>query len=171
MQEQSKRTKDKEFEKQYLVEKIPFDLSPFTVYPIVQAYIEFASEAKDGMEKRIREKGEKYYFTKKRGIGYEKDEYENPMEKEEFYKLWPSLFERNRHIEKDRYEIPYGELTIEFDIFKGRHKGLMIAEIEFPNREAGNGFTPPSWVGREITDDLRYTNQSLILYGLPEEII
>lgn len=59
-------------------------------------------------------------------------------------------------IKKVRTHIPYGELTIELDVFHGELDGLIIAEVEFPSVDYP--FTPPSWFGKEVTGDKRYTN-------------
>jgi CYTH domain-containing protein len=40
-------------------------------------------------------------------------------------------------------------------------------EVEFGSREASERFAPPPWVGRELTGDKRYANQSLALGGRP----
>ena len=53
----------------------------------------------------------------------------------------------------------------EVDEFCGRHHGLIIAEIELdkPDRRIR---TIPQWIGREVSDDLRFTNLSLAENGL-----
>lgn len=50
----------------------------------------------------------------------------------------------------------------ELDEFLGRHAGLWIAEYELPSAKAKLPALPP-WVGREVTDDRRYTNNNLSL--------
>ena len=40
-------------------------------------------------------------------------------------------------------------------------------EVEFGSREASERFAPPPWIGRELTGDKRYANQSLALAGRP----
>ena len=54
----------------------------------------------------------------------------------------------------------------EIDIFKGKLEGLIIAEIELKSEDEEIG--SPSWCGKEITDDHRYSNASLAMNGLPE---
>lgn len=51
------------------------------------------------------------------------------------------------------------------DVFTGRHKGLVIAEIEF--RKDGEKIALPPWAGKEITTDKRYSNLNLALNGVP----
>ena len=70
------------------------------------------------------------------------------------------LFAADRLIEKHRYHVPSVEgLTWEVDIFTGALAGLEIAEIELPTVDTP--FVLPAWVGAEVTDDLRYSNQAL----------
>jgi CYTH domain-containing protein len=63
-------------------------------------------------------------------------------------------------ISKTRYKIPQGELCWEIDIFHAENEGLIIAEIElgYPDQP----FYIPNWIGKEVTDDARYYNASLI---------
>lgn len=77
---------------------------------------------------------------------------------DEFEELWPLTM--GARIEKQRIRIPYGELTIELDFYENSD-GLITAEVEFPSPEAAAMFEPPSWFGREITDDLGLRNRAL----------
>ncbi|MHA6690257.1 CYTH domain-containing protein [Devosia sp. A449] len=62
-------------------------------------------------------------------------------------------------IEKRRYLVPFGGLIWEVDEFAGRHRGLIIAEVELSDE---NQSVPlPAWVGAEVTYDDRYNNASL----------
>jgi CYTH domain-containing protein len=54
------------------------------------------------------------------------------------------------------------------DEFLGPLGGLLIAEAEFETDEALGRFSPPSFVGREITDDPRYSGHALATQGLPQ---
>lgn len=49
----------------------------------------------------------------------------------------------------------------ELDRFLGRHAGLWIAEVELPRVRAALPRPRPPWLGREVTDDPRYTNARL----------
>ncbi|MCQ2294173.1 MAG: hypothetical protein MJZ67_00835 [Bacteroidales bacterium] len=55
----------------------------------------------------------------------------------------------------------YVGLTAELDIFHGRHRGLMLVEVEFPNTEEANKFEPPYWFGVEVSSDPHYRNSYL----------
>ncbi|NEW79751.1 MAG: CYTH domain-containing protein [Gelidibacter sp.] len=66
----------------------------------------------------------------------------------------PTIIEKIRHI------IPANDnLYFEVDEFFGENKGLIIAEIELPNENTE--FTKPSWLGKEVTGQLKYYNASL----------
>ena len=39
--------------------------------------------------------------------------------------------------------------------------GLLTAEIEFPSEAAARAFSPPPWLGEEVTGDATYANQNL----------
>lgn len=64
-------------------------------------------------------------------------------------------------ISKIRYVVPYHGLTWEVDVFQGRHKGLVLAEIELPDEDAV--FDMPPFVGVEVTGDEKYYNSNLAL--------
>lgn len=62
-------------------------------------------------------------------------------------------------VRKVRYCVPNGDLIWEVDQFCDDNDGLAVAEIELPS--ADHPFEKPAWVGREVTDELRYTNVAL----------
>jgi CYTH domain-containing protein len=62
-------------------------------------------------------------------------------------------------LEKIRYFIKMGNHIIEVDEFLGSNKGLVIAEIETEN--ADDNIEVPSWVGEEVTGDIKYYNSQL----------
>ena len=61
---------------------------------------------------------------------------------------------------KTRYIVPEQGHLFEIDVFHGKNEGLVIAEIELSNED--ENFIRPSWLGKEVTGDLRYYNASLI---------
>ena len=69
---------------------------------------------------------------------------------------------------KVRHHIPFDEHVIELDVFGDGLDGLVFAEVEFDSSEALVAFEPPTWFGREVTDDGRYTNAALALNGRPD---
>ena len=62
-------------------------------------------------------------------------------------------------IEKTRHYVTIDEHTWEIDEFHGDNQGLIVAEIEIET--VTTKFTPPSWIGDEVTQDLRYYNNNL----------
>lgn len=63
-------------------------------------------------------------------------------------------------IEKTRYRIVHGRDLWEVDVFHGANDGLLVAECELET--ADQVLELPVWVGREVTDDFRYANSSLV---------
>ena len=64
--------------------------------------------------------------------------------------------------------MPLGDgLEAEVDVFEGDLAGLVTAEVEFGSERQSRDFQPPAWLGKEVTGDRRYANQSLALEGDP----
>jgi CYTH domain-containing protein len=59
-----------------------------------------------------------------------------------FETLWPLT--EGRRIEKTRYELPHGDVTIELDEFGGDLEGLLLAEAESTRRKPANSLRKPS---------------------------
>ena len=76
-----------------------------------------------------------------------------------FAALWPATI--GRRLRKLRHEVPWKDLIIEIDTYRGRNAGLVVAEVEFPSQAAARKFQPPSWFGREVTGGKRYSNVKL----------
>ncbi|NSY61400.1 CYTH domain-containing protein [Agrobacterium tumefaciens] len=64
-------------------------------------------------------------------------------------------------IEKMRHTVDYGGFTWEVDVFEGKYKGLIVAEVEMDDENANPDL--PSWLGKEVTGDRRFSNQSLAM--------
>ena len=62
-------------------------------------------------------------------------------------------------IEKTRYLIRSGAHTVEVDEFHGDNEGLVVAEIELSDE--AEAFLPPSFLGKEVTGDVRYYKYAL----------
>lgn len=63
-------------------------------------------------------------------------------------------------IEKERYLVPCGGLTIEVDVFHGDNEGLVMAEIELPSEDY-NLPPLPDFIHTEVTSDPCYYNSYL----------
>lgn len=62
-------------------------------------------------------------------------------------------------IEKTRHFVNDGQHVWEIDVFAGENQGLIVAEIELS--EIGEDFNRPSWLGEEVSHDVRYYNNNL----------
>ena len=66
---------------------------------------------------------------------------------------------RGAQIEKVRHSLDLTGGDWVVDEFRGRHNGLVLAEIELDSPTAG--FDRPAWLGDEVTGDPQYYNSSL----------
>lgn len=62
-------------------------------------------------------------------------------------------------VQKTRHLVQHDGHTWEIDVFHGDNDGLVMAEIELG--AADEAFTPPLWLGAEVTADRRYANAAL----------
>ncbi len=65
-------------------------------------------------------------------------------------------------IEKTRYHVEFSGFIWEIDLFSGANSGLVVAEIELA--EIDQDFSRPSWLGIEVSDEIRYYNSHLAGY-------
>jgi adenylate cyclase len=144
-----------EIERKWLVDNPP-KLSKRKAAKIIQGYISIGSDA---AEVRLRRRNGRFFQTIKTGEGLQRGEIEISLSGEQFKKLWPAT--RDRRLEKVRYSIKWRGRKIELDVYKRELTGLMIAEVEFRSRRQAALFSPPSWFGREVTNDRKYKNASL----------
>ena len=108
---------------------------------------------------RLRKKGKTASLTFKVGRGAQREEREIKLSPKQFAALWPATL--GRRLYKLRYEVPWKNFLIEIDIYRRKHKGLVVAEVEFPSRTACRKFKAPAWFGREVTGNKRYSNVRL----------
>ena len=150
-----------EIERKFLVDRLPDGLPEGE--PIEQGYLAIGD---DGVEVRVRRRGDATSLTIKSGPGMVRTEEEFPIDVRRFESLWPLT--EGRRVTKTRHLIPLdGGLTAELDVYGGDHDGLLTAEIEFASVEASDAFAPPAWLGRDVTGDRRFANQALALGRRP----
>ena len=144
-----------EIERQFLAVELPS--LPKEYESIRQGYVAFLPEI------RIRDvDGKRFTLTVKRGAGLVREEWETEISRQEFESLAARLYPATRMIEKRRYRIPLAnKLTAELHVHGGAFAGLNYVEVEFPTVEAANEFRPPSWFGREVTKDARFSYTTL----------
>lgn len=157
-----------EIERKFLINRLPADLSSFRHCVIQQAYLNTDPVL------RIRRQDDDYFLTYK-GKGFmAREEYNLPLNEQAYYHLLDKadgiVISKKRYlipIEEpaftDGYEIPGKsmDLKIELDIFEPPLAPLIIAEVEFPDEETANAFLPPSWLGKDVTNDPNYHNSNL----------
>ena len=151
---------NREIERKFLVDKewLPDILKHFRSFVIDQGYL--ATESA-GRQVRLRKAGSTRSLTFKVGRSSHREEREIKLSPKQFAALWPGT--AGRRLRKVRYEIPWDDVLIELDIYRGRHAGLVVAEVEFPDRASYRRFKAPWWFGREVTGEKRYSNVRLAL--------
>ncbi len=145
----------KEIERKFIVANPDLIPPSSKSHHIRQAYISSNPDA----TVRIRVCDEKAFITVKgRNTGAVRDEWEYPVPLTDAIEMATKLC-GGFAIDKTRHIVCHEGWKWEIDIFHGRHKGLMLAEIEIPDIES-NPPLPP-FVGLEVTDDPRYYNSTL----------
>ena len=145
-----------EIERKFLVIG-DFKSQAFEQSRIVQGYISSAR----GRTVRVRIRNGRGYLTIKGASnesGTSRYEWEKELslhEAEELMKLCePGV------IDKTRYLVRSGEHIFEVDEFYGENEGLIVAEAELNAED--EAFVKPSFIGQEVTGDVRYYNSQLM---------
>lgn len=141
-----------EIEKKFVVCTMP-ELSRYPVHFIEQAYLNTDPTL------RIRREDDQFYITYKHGSGIAREEYNLWIDEKSYRHLLAKA--DGRIITKKRYLIPDRRWTIELDVFEGDFEGLVFAEVEYASVEEAESYTPPAWLGRELSGDIRYYNSYL----------
>ncbi|MCD6429807.1 MAG: CYTH domain-containing protein [Deltaproteobacteria bacterium] len=111
---------------------------------------------------RVRISGEQANLNIKSSTpGTVRSEYEYPVPVTEAEELLADLCHESI-IEKIRYHVEFSGFTWEIDVFSGANSGLVVAEIELS--EIDQDFPRPAWLGREVSDKIRYYNSHLAGY-------
>ena len=111
---------------------------------------------------RVRISGEQANLNIKSSTpGTVRREYEYPIPVAEAEELLADLC-HELLIEKIRYHVEISDFIWEIDVFSGVNLGLVVAEIEL--NEIGQDFPRPAWLGREVSDEIRYYNSHLAGY-------
>lgn len=151
-----------EIERKFLVPALPADLLRHRSHEIDQGYLALTPQ---GVEVRVRRKGGKCFLTVKHGPGLSRVEVELPLPEKDFDVLWPLT--EGRQLRKTRYDIPLpGGRTVELDVYAGKLEGLWTADVEFEDGASARAFEPPDFLGREITGDPAFRNETLAREGI-----
>ena len=155
----STKPSSREIERKFLLKRFPPGLKKFHHDIIEQGYL---AVGPGGLQVRLRKKGSVRSLTFKQGTKGEREEREIRLSLEQFNTLWPATV--GRRLTKVRYDVPWKTYTIEIDIYRGRHDGLIVAEVEFDDQKSCATFEPPDWVGRDVTGKPKYSNVALALH-------
>ncbi|GFO72166.1 adenylate cyclase [Bathymodiolus japonicus methanotrophic gill symbiont] len=91
-------------------------------------------------------------------IGAQRHEYEYDIPAQDAHELLNTLCHQPL-VEKTRRLVVINQHTWEIDEFAGENQGLIVAEIELS--DVNETFEKPGWVGKEVTEDVRYYNNQL----------
>lgn len=151
-----------EIERKFLVEG-DFKPMAYAQSRIVQGYISSAR----GRTVRVRIRDGRGYLTIKgpsNAAGTSRYEWEKELPLDEAQELMrlcePGI------IDKTRYLVRSGRHTFEVDEFYGDNEGLVVAEVELADEN--EPFRKPSFIGREVTGDVRYYNSHLMKHPYRE---
>jgi adenylate cyclase len=152
-----------EIERRYLVAKEGWRARADDGVAIRQFYL----AARPSFSARIRiVEAREAILTIKTGGGLCRGEYEYPIPLDDARELEAARI--GSVVAKRRHRLPLGELTVEIDVFEAPYAPLVLAEIELPSPEAQPVL--PAFIGREVTDDARYTNAALAEAGRAPEL-
>jgi adenylate cyclase len=114
----------------------------------------------DACSIRVRVSGDKAYLNiKSATLGVHRTEFEYAIPHSDAEEMLDKMCSSGL-IEKTRHYIEYEGKTWELDVFAGDNQGLVLAELEL--RSGDETFVRPPWIGKEVSDDARYYNVSLV---------
>ena len=144
-----------EIEKKFLLQNEKWRSLSEKGHVIKQGYLSTEKER----TVRVRLFDETGYLTiKGKSVGNSRLEFEYEIPKEDALQLLSLC--KKPIIEKSRHKIKFGNHIWEVDEFEGVNEGLIVAEIELESEN--ENFEIPDWIGKEVSDDVRYFNANLI---------
>ena len=155
---------DKEIERKFLLSEsadIKTLIKNIKPKKITQGYAQIGE-----VECRVRKRDNEHLKTVKRrvqGTSLEREEFETPITKKESVNSLKSCLWK---VQKKRYVITLdNNLKAELDVFEKDLSGLTLIEVEFKNTQQAQAFIAPYWFGEEVTDNKKYRNQNLAVFG------
>ena len=144
-----------EIERKFTISKLPENLESYPCHIIEQAYLNTDPVV------RIRRENDTFYLTYKGKGLLAREEYNLPLNEASYYHLREKA--DGNVISKKRYVIPIDQtsLSVELDIFEPPFAPLIIAEVEFPDKETAEAFLPLDWFSQDVTNDPAYHNSNL----------
>lgn len=131
----------KEIERKWVLSELP-DIGNQQPVPYERHFL-FIGE---GVEVRIQRKGNKYEFERK----VESNDLTRVGEKFEITEAEFNHFKEFAvgSIVRESYMVD----GVSIKVYKGKHSGLIRAEVEFNSEDEASKFEPLDWFGKEITD-------------------
>ena len=144
-----------EIERKFTIKALPENLSSYPCHLIEQAYLNTDPVI------RVRREDDTFYLTYKGKGLLAREEYNLPLNEQAYYHLLKKA--DGVIISKKRYVIPIEDtsLCVELDIFEKPFAPLIIAEVEFPDKETAEAFVPLDWFSQDVTNDPAYHNSNL----------
>ena len=128
---------------------------------MAQGYINDMAALREGRQNasvRVRIAGDAAFLNlKSRELGSTRQEFDYPIPVADAEALLALCV--GGRIDKVRHYVEHAGHTWEVDEFAGDNAGLVVAELELGS--ADEAFDRPSWLGREVTEELRYYNLAL----------
>ncbi|KAB7765963.1 CYTH domain-containing protein [Xanthomonas maliensis] len=150
-----------EIERKFLVVGDGWRQAAHAVIPMAQGYINDQAAMDSGAQKasvRVRLQGDSAFLNlKSRELGHTRQEFDYPIPVDDARALLALCV--GGMIDKRRHLVTHQGHLWEVDEFLGDNAGLVVAEIELGS--ANEDFARPEWIGKEVTDDLRYYNLAL----------
>lgn len=146
-----------EIERKFLVRSDEWKNQVSNSKRLVQGYL--TCEDRTSVRVRIIDDTSSTLTIKSEGADISRYEFEYPIPISDALTL---LEMRVGHlVSKRRNLIPHDGLIWEVDVFEGENAGLVIAEVELSHEQ--QQLVLPSWVGKEITYDGRFSNSRLVV--------
>lgn len=161
-----------EIERKFTISRLPENLESYPCHIIEQAYLNTDPVV------RIRREDDSFYLTYKGKGLLAREEYNLPLNEHSYYHLREKA--DGNVISKKRYVIPilnpqfnmtqlsstkisvdHISLSVELDIFEPPFAPLIIAEVEFPDKETAEAFLLLDWFSQDVTNDPAYHNSNL----------
>ena len=147
----------KEIERKFLVSGQRWRTFADEGIAIRQAYI--VAQDDRSLRVRIYGNGQSRITLKVGHTALVRDEYEFEIDRDEAEDMLRHAI--GNVIQKVRYKVPHEGHVWEVDVYEGAHRGLVIAEVELASIHDDPAL--PNWVGREVTGESQYSNQSMAL--------
>lgn len=150
----------KEFERKFILDRMPTDIVGYIIDRVFikQDYLAITEDEEVRIRKMSSSFGDVYFHTIKQGSGLERDEFEVRIKKETYRSLLPI---DTVSLCKDRFIVKIDGVKMEIDCYESELNDLTIVEVEFDTAQEAVNFTPPLWLGEDVTNDKHYKNHNL----------